>query len=53
MLKRHRLRVTLLCIGLCAFAGAMLGGCASLHPSPNGPGNCVGPPDFCVPYFGT
>jgi len=28
-------------------------GCASLHPSPNGPGDCVGPPDYCIPYFGS
>jgi hypothetical protein len=23
-----------------------------LHGQPNGPGDCVGPPGFCVPYFG-
>jgi hypothetical protein len=30
-----------------------LAGCASFHGSPNGPGDCVGPPDFCVPFFGS
>jgi hypothetical protein len=28
-------------------------GCASLHGQPNGPGDCVGPPDYCIPYFGS
>ncbi len=32
-------------------AGAMLSGCANVRP--NGPGDCVGPPDFCVPFFGS
>jgi hypothetical protein len=30
--------------------GLLLSGCAT--PSPNGPDGCVGPPDFCQPYFG-
>lgn len=33
-------------------AAAALSGCAGLHGQPNGPGDCVGPPGFCVPYFG-
>jgi hypothetical protein len=33
--------------------GATLCGCAALQGSPNGPGDCVGPPDFCTPFFGT
>ncbi|WP_179949317.1 hypothetical protein [Burkholderia sp. MSMB1078WGS] len=32
-------------------AGAMLSACASAQP--DGPGHCVGPPDFCVPFFGS
>ncbi|WP_164707863.1 hypothetical protein [Paraburkholderia phosphatilytica] len=41
------------CTVLFALAGFALSGCASLHPSANGPGDCMGPPDFCVPYFGS
>ncbi|MDQ7979032.1 hypothetical protein QYH69_17420 [Paraburkholderia sp. SARCC-3016] len=33
-------------------AAAALSGCAGLHGQPNGPGDCVGPPGFCDPYFG-
>ncbi|MFC0402504.1 hypothetical protein [Paraburkholderia rhizosphaerae] len=29
-----------------------LSSCANLHGGPDGPGDCVGPPGFCVPYFG-
>jgi hypothetical protein len=29
-----------------------LSGCAGLQGQPDGPGDCVGPPGFCVPYFG-
>ncbi|HDV6324496.1 TPA: hypothetical protein RJR39_000530 [Burkholderia cenocepacia] len=32
-------------------AGVMLSACAT--PQPDGPGDCVGPPDFCVPFFGS
>ncbi|AWV01932.1 hypothetical protein DM992_20810 [Burkholderia sp. JP2-270] len=32
-------------------AGVVLSGCASVQP--DGPGDCVGPPDFCVPFFGS
>ncbi|CAM2181163.1 hypothetical protein [Burkholderia cepacia] len=32
-------------------AGMMLSGCAGAQP--DGPGDCVGPPDFCVPFFGS
>ncbi|MBN3833965.1 hypothetical protein [Burkholderia sp. Ac-20344] len=32
-------------------AGVMLSGCAAARP--NGPGDCVGPTDFCVPFFGS
>jgi hypothetical protein len=39
------------CVAL-ALAASTLAGCANLHPQPNGPGDCVGPPGFCVPYFG-
>ncbi|WP_167336029.1 hypothetical protein [Paraburkholderia bannensis] len=38
---------------LCAVATAAISGCANLHPQPNGPGDCVGPPDYCVPFFGS
>jgi hypothetical protein len=31
--------------------GLLLSGCASAGP--NGPDGCVGPPDFCQPYFGS
>jgi hypothetical protein len=30
-----------------------LAGCSSLQGTADGPGNCVGPPDFCTPYFGS
>ncbi|CAG9194297.1 conserved exported hypothetical protein [Burkholderia gladioli] len=36
---------------LAVAAGALLSGCAAARP--NGPGDCVGPPDFCVPFFGS
>ncbi|MDR6502689.1 hypothetical protein J2785_005873 [Burkholderia ambifaria] len=32
-------------------AGVMLSGCAAAQP--DGPGDCVGPADFCVPFFGS
>lgn len=32
-------------------AGVMLSACAAAQP--DGPGDCVGPPDFCVPFFGS
>jgi len=39
-------------IALVAIAvGVMLSGCAAARP--DGPGDCVGPPDFCVPFFGS
>jgi hypothetical protein len=43
---------TALRVALGIAAAASLAACANLHPSPDGPGNCVGPPDYCVPYFG-
>ncbi|CAB3765172.1 hypothetical protein LMG29542_05068 [Paraburkholderia humisilvae] len=42
-------------VGRTAFGVAMaiaLSSCANLHGQPDGPGDCVGPPGFCVPYFG-
>jgi hypothetical protein len=36
-----------------AVACVALSSCAALHASPNGPGDCVGPPDYCVPFFGS
>lgn len=36
-----------------AIVGISLCGCSSLHLSPNVPGDCVGPPDYCIPYFGS
>jgi hypothetical protein len=38
---------------LLAVAGIPLCGCSSLDPSADGPGDCVGPPDYCIPYFGS
>ncbi|HKR47280.1 MAG TPA: hypothetical protein VJU59_47745 [Paraburkholderia sp.] len=38
---------------LCITVAAAFSGCANLHPQPNGPGDCVGPAGFCVPFFGS
>jgi hypothetical protein len=38
---------------LCVAAAAAVSGCANLQPQANGPGDCVGPPDYCVPFFGS
>jgi hypothetical protein len=35
-----------------ALACAALCSCASLQAGPNGPNGCVGPPDYCTPFFG-
>ncbi|WP_199272481.1 hypothetical protein [Paraburkholderia acidisoli] len=48
-----RLLSRLLRAALCLAAVAAVSGCANLHPQPNGPGDCVGPPDYCVPFFGS
>ncbi|WP_322011122.1 hypothetical protein [Paraburkholderia sp. J12] len=52
MTKQGMIRLArgLLVAAIGAFA---LAGCASLQPTADGPGNCVGPPDFCTPYFGS
>ncbi|GAB7526685.1 hypothetical protein [Paraburkholderia sp. 2C] len=42
---------TSVCVAI-ALAASTLAGCANFHGQPNGPGDCVGPPGFCVPYFG-
>jgi hypothetical protein len=34
-----------------ATAGLLLSGCAAAGP--NAANGCVGPPDFCQPYFGS
>jgi hypothetical protein len=39
------------CVAI-ALAASTLTGCANFHAQPDGPGDCVGPPGFCVPYFG-
>lgn len=39
--------------GFLMVVAVLLGGCASIHASPDGPGDCVGPPSFCTPYFGS
>jgi hypothetical protein len=49
---KSRMVSFLLRASVCIVAAAAMSGCASLHPQPNGPGDCVGPPDYCVPYFG-
>jgi hypothetical protein len=38
--------------GLCVAVAMALTSCANFHARPDGPGDCVGPPGFCVPYFG-
>jgi hypothetical protein len=32
---------------------AVLAGCASMQGTANGPNDCVGPPSYCVPFFGS
>ncbi len=52
MTKRAMTRLArgLIVAAIGAFA---LAGCSSLQRTADGPGNCVGPPDFCTPYFGS
>jgi hypothetical protein len=50
IIKRIALR-TSACVAI-ALAASTLAGCANFHAQPDGPGDCVGPPGFCVPYFG-
>ncbi|GAB2872909.1 hypothetical protein GCM10027093_05550 [Paraburkholderia jirisanensis] len=50
-MRSHNIKAAIRSALVIAASGA-LAACASLHPSPNGPGDCVGPPDYCVPYFG-
>lgn len=50
---KSRIVIYVVRAALCVAAAAALSGCASLHPQPNGPGDCVGPPDYCVPFFGS
>jgi hypothetical protein len=39
---------------LCALVlGSLLGGCASLQGASTDPNACVGPPDYCQPFFGS
>lgn len=52
-LMKLRLFSRVLRAALCLAAVAAVSGCANLHPQPNGPGDCVGPPDYCVPFFGS
>jgi hypothetical protein len=52
-MKLRTFTLRLVRLAVCVAAGATLCGCASLHASPNGPGDCVGPPDFCTPFFGS
>jgi hypothetical protein len=33
--------------------GFLLGGCASMHGAATDPNACVGPPDYCQPFFGS
>jgi len=51
-MKFRNLYIKIARLAICLAAGATLCGCAALHGSPNGPGDCVGPPDYCTPYFG-
>jgi hypothetical protein len=53
IMKLRKLYLRIVKVAVCVAAGATLCGCASLHPSPNGPGDCVGPPDYCTPFFGS
>lgn len=50
---KSRLVSCLLRAAVCVAAAAAMSGCANLHAQPNGPGDCVGPPDYCVPFFGS
>jgi hypothetical protein len=50
-MRSHNIKAALRVALVIAASGAVAA-CASLHPSPNGPGDCVGPPDYCVPFFG-
>jgi hypothetical protein len=53
--KQPGIRRIALRAGACmtlTLAALTLAGCANFHGQPDGPGDCVGPPGFCVPYFG-
>ncbi|WP_323119637.1 hypothetical protein [Burkholderia alba] len=51
-MKNHTLLKRLARLALAGLAaGALLSGCATARP--NGPGDCVGPPDFCNVFFGS
>ncbi|WP_169740119.1 hypothetical protein [Paraburkholderia acidipaludis] len=50
---KSRIVTYVLRAAVCVAAVAAMSGCASLNPQPNGPGDCVGPPDFCQPFFGS
>lgn len=52
-MKLRSLTIKIVRLAVFVAVGTTLFGCASLHPSPNGPGNCMGPPDFCQPFFGS
>jgi hypothetical protein len=50
-MRSHHIRTAIRSALLIAASGT-LAACAGLHPTANGPGDCVGPPDYCVPFFG-
>jgi hypothetical protein len=52
-LMKSRIVTYVLRAAVCVAAVAAMSGCANLNPQPNGPGDCVGPPDFCQPFFGS
>jgi hypothetical protein len=55
-MTRHRtgaLARRLFVVAVGAIGIFALAGCSSLQSTANGPGGCVGPPDFCTPYFGS
>lgn len=51
MKSRTAIKRSLYYILFAVAAGTLLSGCASA--SPNGPGDCVGPPSFCNIFFGS
>ncbi|WP_186308643.1 hypothetical protein [Paraburkholderia sp. BCC1885] len=51
-MKPRTLYLRLIRLAVYVAAGATLCGCAALHGAPDGPGDCVGPPDYCTPFFG-
>lgn len=52
-MTRHRTGVLARHLFVVAAGIFALAGCSSLQGTANGPGGCVGPPDFCTPYFGS